>query len=293
MKLAVTLNHIDSLNILLKKDIHAIIIGLSNFAQRLETTFDIETITRLVNDIKAHDKAVYISMNILIHDDFVPALYEALDALKNLSIDGILFADLAVYMAAKERNLSHLLIYYPETYVTSLDDVTFWHNQKIKAVILARELTLDDIEYIIKNSVLPIMTVGHGYLNMFHSRRALVENYFLYTKDQDPNAVKDSKNLTLIEEKRNEKLKIIQDEFGTHIFRSKPLHSFKVLNVLRNHLDTLIIDTTFFNGDESIKIIDDYLKALNNQDIDLSYYEKTHDEGFYYKKTVLKKEGDA
>jgi putative protease len=292
MKLAVTLNQIEALEAYLNKPIDAIIIGLKDYAQRIENTFDSETIKDTVLAIKAHDKNVYISMNIIMHDHQIEGLYEALNVLKTLPIDGILFADLAVYMAAESLKMTDLLIYYPETYVTSLEDCLFWHQQKIKAVILARELTLDDITMIAKKSPVPTFVVGHGYLNMFHSRRPLVENYFKYTHDQDPEAVKHKKTLTLVEEKRSESYKVIQDGFGTHVFRAKPLESLSVLEALTD-LDTLIIDTAFIDASETLTIIDDYVKKINGEQVDISFYEKTHDQGFYFKKTVLKKEGDA
>lgn len=292
MKLAVTLNHKEALSDLLRKDIDAIILGLEHYAHRMETTFDLATLEELIKTIKTHHKNVYIALNIIMHDHQIDGLYEVLNKLSTLEIDGILFADLAVYMAAKTYDLTQKLIYYPETYVTSLEDTIFWASQSIKAVVLARELTLDDITYILENKPLPVIVVGHGYLNMFHSRRPLVENYFKHTEDQDPIITKDKKTLTLIEEKRSDRYKIIQDQFGTHIYRAKPLESLSVLDAL-NQLDTLIIDTAFFTIEESLAIIDDYVLKRDHKPVDLSHYEATHDHGFYYKKTVLKKEGDV
>ncbi|MFH5881533.1 MAG: peptidase U32 family protein [Candidatus Izemoplasmataceae bacterium] len=293
MKLAVTLNDETTLEQLLETEVDTIIIGYENLSHRMKVTYDIETIKGLVNKVKSHQKSVWINMNIIMHDDHIEAAQDALSDLKELDIDGILFADLAVYVLSESFGLTNKLIYYPETYTTSRIDAEFWKHEKIQSIVLARELTLKDVLEISIDAPLPITLVGHGYLNMFHSRRPLVENFFKYTEEENPDSIKNSKKLTIVEEQRDESYKIVQDAFGTHIFRAKPLASFSVLEQIKPHIDTLIIDTLFLEQ-HTFDLINDYYVALNSKSYEaiIEKYKETHDDGFYFKKTILNKKGE-
>lgn len=287
MDFAVMLSEQAILERLLKKDIDIVIVGVEHLSHRMKETYDLKTIETMTDLIHQHNKFVYLNMNALLHHNQLSLLEEAFGSLNELEIDGILFADLAVYQVAKRYDLQHLLIYYPETYLTSDEDVRFWKAQDIKSVIMGRELTLKDIESIGKQKIMPLTHIGHGYLNMFHSRRPLVENFFKFTKDEDPDTIKDKTNLTIVEEIRDEAYPIVQDSFGTHVYRAKPLASFNDFDVIKTSIDTFVIDTLFYDEKEIIEIIDDYL-AFNqskNKAI-INKYASSHDDGFYHKKTI-------
>ena len=292
MKLAVTLTDQASLSKLLPyTDIF--IIGLHGLTHRMNTTFDLDTALSLMNEIKSHSKEVFINLNRLYHDEDLTPLEDALKALKDTGVDGILFADLAVSEVAESVDLKETLIYAPETYLSHSLDVAFWEEENIKAVLLSKEMTLEDILSLKKHTDFPLGFVGHGYTNMFHSRRPLIENFFKHTKDLDPKALNDKRNLTIVEEIRDEHYPIYQDSYGTHIFRALPRESFSVLHELSSTLDFMIIDSILSKEEEIITAVKDYSDALKhgvNDDV-LTKYKKTHDQGLLFKKTVLHKEG--
>lgn len=285
MKLALPIKHKNDIERFINLDVDTLIIGITPYAHRMEGTFKIDELKPLIETIKNHHKHAWINLNALCHEDDLNGLETILRNIGSLPIDGILFADLAVYQYAKTYGLTNKLIYYPETYTTSAHDVHFWHNEGIKSLVIGREMTLNDIVAMTESQTLPLTLVGHGYLNMFHSKRPLVENYFKYTKDQDTSRVKNNRNLTLIEERRNETYPILQDDYGTHIFRSKPIASFSVLETLKPRIDTMIIDTVLLREDTITQIIKDYQAALAGEPVDLSPYEDTTDTGFYFKET--------
>lgn len=295
MEFAVMLNHERLLDSLLKKEIQAVIVGVDKLSHRMETTFPLDEIEIFVKRIHNQNKKILLNMNALLHHPQLPLLEESFANINELNIDGILFADLAVYQAAKRYNLEDKLIYYPETYLTSNEDVRFWQGENIQSVVLGRELTLNDIEMIGKDKALPLVLVGHGYLNMFHSRRPLVENFLKFTNDEHPEDLKDKKNLTIVEEIRDEAYPIVQDDFGTHVFRAKPLASFKALERLKPIIDMFIIDTLFFKDEAILTTVDDYLNFAQKADESIiKKYEATHDEGFYHKRTIyLEKGGES
>ncbi len=286
MKIAVTWQDKKNIKPLLQSGTSIFIVGLAPLAHRMKHPVDLDALPGVIDQIHQAGKSIWVNVNALLHEPQLDEAKRAIETLSTLNIDGLLFADLAVFNFADAVGLKDKLIYYPETYTTSDHDVRFWNDEGIQSLIVGREMTLNDIEAMAKTQSLPLSIVGHGYLNMFHSRRPLVENFFKHTNDQNPDDVKDKRSLTLVEEQRNEAYPIYQDAFGTHIFRAKPLASFKVLDKLKVWIDTLIIDGLFFDDVHVLSMINDYEQALRGEAVE-GY--KDYDDGFYFKKTGLNK----
>jgi putative protease len=292
MKLCVTPFHLDDIEVLINNGADIILLGNEQFANRLNSSFTIDEIQVAANQIHHLEKELFVNINLIVHHDDLEPLNQFLDELIKANVDGILFSDLAVYQLAKEKGIVNKLIYHPETLITNTFDSLFWHKQGIKGVIIAKEITLDDIKLIIDTKHTEIGLIGHGQLNMFHSRRPLVENFMKYN-DQDYKQVIASKNLRLVEELRSEVYPIVQDNHGTHIFRDKTLESFLEINELTN-LDYFIIDGLFRDQAYVVEMVQAYNILRKNYDQTYAKklrekYQEDHDQGFYYKKTVYDK----
>lgn len=293
MKIAITVSNLVDLKTYLKEtktDIY--IIGNEVYANRLPGSFSIEDMKTAVELIKSYNKEVYINLNLIIHNEDLEKLNGYLDYLKELSVHGIIFGDLAVYMYAKKKQLTHVLIYNPDTLNTNLYDPIFWDKKDIKGLTIAKEIVKDEIIEICDNSSMEISIIGHGHLNMFHSRRPLIENFLEYNEEESKKYI-NNRNLHLIEETRNESYPVFQDLHGTHIFREKCLMSFNEIKELSEHVDVFIIDSILKDSTYIVEIVDIYHKILDNkiQDtIELTkQYSKDHDSGFLHKKTVYDK----
>ena len=296
MQLFVMLHDQNKLSDLLNSPIQGIIVPIEKLSHRVSTTVPLSEVESVVKTIKAAQKHVWLSMNAILHPEDLTVLRDAFNVINDVLFDGLLFADLAVAHLAEEYNLKQRLIYQPETYATTVEDLQFWHQENVMSVCLARELTLASMHTLAKNKPLPITLVGHGFINMFHSRRPLIENYFKYTNDENPETMKTSKQLTLIEEIRDEKYPIIQDDFGTHIFRPKPLQSFSDFESIHAIVDYFIIESFLIEHQTLMQTIADYHDALKHKKASqsiLGRYQSTHDTGYYHKttSTLQNKEG--
>lgn len=291
MKIAVTPIGVEGINELSLNGADIFLIGNKFLANRLAYSFPIDEIITANNLIKKNNKEIYIVLNMIVHNENIPKIEEFLKTIKDLNVDGIIFGDMAVYQLAKNIGLEYLLIYNPETLNTNFYDPIFWSKQGIKGLTISKEITLDDIKQISKDKVLEISLVGHGYLNMFHSKRPLIENFFKYTNKEYDEYI-ENRNLKVVEEIRNESYPIFQDNQGTHIFRDKSLESFKEVKILSDYLDVFIIDGIFKDNDYLNKTVKHYHDLLSNigdaEDIS-KLYEGDHDSGFLYKKTVYDK----
>lgn len=294
MKIAVTPFQVVDIPSLAEKGADIFIIGNDQFANRLVHSFSTIEIAEANKIVKSLGKEMYINMNLIMHNDQISKVDDFLQFIKPLDVDGIVFSDLGIYMIAKRLGMQDMLIYNPETLNTSTFDPTYWTKKGIKGVTISREVTLDDITEIAEHREIEISLIGHGHLNMFHSRRPLIENFFKFTKEEY-DAYIENRNLHLVEEIRNEKYPIFQDAHGTHIFREKALESFQEIHRLKTSLDVFIIDGIFKNNQYLEEVVKDYVEILNSsQPAPLSkqiseQYQTDHDSGFLYKKTVYDK----
>ena len=235
--------------------------GHELFGNRLVHSFEEEEIREASLQISKLQKELYIQMNLIIHNNDIEHVNNYLDFLKTIQINGIFFGDLGLYNLAKAKGLAHLLIYNPETLNTNYYDPIFWHKKGIKGLTISKEITLEDIERISSTSDIDISIIGHGHLNMFHSRRPLIENYFKYNKEEFKEYI-ENKHLRLVEETRNEAYPVFQDIHGTHIFREKSMESFSEISRLSKSLDVFIVDGIFKDSDYVLNVLTAYKKII-------------------------------
>jgi len=293
MKLAVSPFHKEDIQSLITHGADIIIVGNSTFANRLTTSYTEQELEEITAKVHSLDKEVYIQLNVIVHNELLPELDLFLDFVKTLHVEGIIFGDLAVYQLAKRKGMEHKLLYNPETLNTNSYDSIYWGKHGIKGLFISKEVTLEDIKLFHEDSPIELAIVGHGHLNMFHSRRPLIENFFKYREEEYKEYI-ENRNLRLVEEIRNESYPVFQDEHGTHIFRDKAMESYKEIFQLQNALSVFVIDAIFKDKDYLLETLENYHTLLQKDNPKLAQkiskkYENNHDSGFLYKKTVYDK----
>lgn len=287
MKKLVTLFDIESIP-KLSKYADGFILGHEGVATRLTRSFSELEIIEASKLAKAHNKLVYITMNRILHDLDAKRYESFIKTVDSEAISGYIVGDIGVLSIAKKMGLSHKIVYNPETLITNVFDAHFYHTLGIQGVYLAKEITLEDILQIGQNRPYKLFAYGHGFLNMFYSKRQLIEAYF--ENIQKPNLVHDSRNLSVVEEKRPQyRYPILEDEAGTHVFRNNVYASINYLTDLSNAIDFLVFDTIFHNDDYALKVLELYEKPNPDQAKELqAALAEVWDEGFLFKKTVYK-----
>lgn len=293
MNIVVTLQSITDIERLSEAGTDVFVIGNDEFANRLLSSFSNEEISQASTMIKALNKKLYINANLIVHNKDLDKMNEHLEFIKSLDVDGIIFGDIATYVLAKKLSIENLLIYNPETLNTNLYDPVFWNDKGIKGIVISKELTLIDILTITKSSPIETGIIGHGHLNMFHSRRPLIENYFKHA-DKEYDEYIENKSLRLVEEKRDEAYPVYQDKHGTHIFREKSTQSFNEIIELSESLNDFYIDGLFKDSEYLVGVVNDYKNIIKKNNLDFTKeiskkYQENHDTGFLYKKTVYDK----
>ncbi len=289
MKFLATIYDINSI-----KDILAyadgIILGHKSIGTRLTHSFEKDEIIEAISITKSLHKEVFIQANQLFMDDEL-LLFEAfIKELPLKDVKGIVVADLGAYRVLKKLGFVEKVIYNPETLLTNHYDFNFLKQDHILGVYVAKEITLRDLEEIGSKKAYHMFMVGHGHLNMFYSKRQLIKTYTEYIDKE--NLYHNTQNLKIIEETRDhEAYPILEDDAGTHVFRSKVFSSLDYQNELSSFVDYLVFDSIFKDDAYQKKVLALYRNQAHKETIikDIQdAYQEAWDEGFFFKKTIYK-----
>jgi U32 family peptidase len=277
----------------LSAHVDGFLIGNEQFGTRLTHSFSSDEISKAILLSKELNKELFLVCNQMFNDDQLSLFKTFLDQFDLNQITGFVVGDIGALRILSKRGFHSKVIYNPETLLTKVYDVNFLANEHILGVYLAKEITLNDIKTIASQKKLNLFMVGHGHLNMFYSKRQLIENFVTYNEEE--NIYHNQQNLKIIEENRkDEAYPILEDQAGTHVFRSKVLSTLNHLIELNDYIDYLVIDTLFKDDFYAEKILPLYKNQVINLEIvdslKSTYHEKW-DEGFFFTKTIYKSKG--
>lgn len=263
----------------------AVYIGGEAFGLRAKAkNFSMEEIGEGIAFAHAHDVKVYITANILAHNDDLAGVREYFKELREVKPDALIISDPGVFAIAKEvcpnieRHVS------TQANNTNYGTYRFWYEQGAKRVVSARELSLAEIREIRQNipDDLEMETFIHGAMCISYSGRCLLSNYFT-GRDANQGACTHPCRwkYAVVEEKRpNEYLPVYENERGTYIFNSKDLcmiehipelmasgiDSFKIEGRMKTALYVATVARTYR------KAIDDYQKSPELYSENLPWY---------------------
>ncbi|MDU2830706.1 MAG: U32 family peptidase C-terminal domain-containing protein, partial [Anaerococcus sp.] len=173
-----------------------------------------------------HGVRRHITMNIVPHDNDLDGIVEYIKYLEEIGVDALIISDPGIFNIAKENSNIDLHI-STQASVTNSHTINFWYKLGAKRVILARELSLDEIIEIRKNvpKDLEIECFIHGAMCISYSGRCLLSNYMTGRDANRGDCAHACRwKYALQEEKRpGEYYPIGEDENGTFIMNSKDL----------------------------------------------------------------------
>ncbi len=125
---------------------------------------------------KLHKK-VFLTLNIVFHDEDLEGLNEYIDEVVKCGIDAFIISDPFIinYIVKKYPNVEAHLSTQNST--TNKDTVKFFKEQGIKRVVLAREVSLKEMKEIIDEVGVDIEVFVHGAMCTFYSGRCCLSNY--------------------------------------------------------------------------------------------------------------------
>ncbi|WP_297281105.1 U32 family peptidase [uncultured Anaerococcus sp.] len=188
--------------------------------------FDKEAMIKAVEYAHANGVRVHITMNIVPHDNDMDGLEDYLKFLDQVGVDALIISDPGIFMIAKELTDIDLHI-STQASVTNSATVNFWYSMGAKRVILARELSLEEIIDIRQNTPrdLEIEVFIHGAMCISYSGRCLLSNYMTGRDANRGDCAQACRwKYSIQEESRpGEYYPIEEDGSGTFIMNSKDL----------------------------------------------------------------------
>ena len=196
----------------------------------------------------AHErgKRVYITLNIIPHNDELEALPEYVKFLEKVGVDGVIVADLGVFQVVKENSNLNISI-STQASNTNWRSVKMWKDMGAKRVVLAREISLENIKEIReKVPDIELEVFVHGAMCMAVSGRCLLSNYFTSRDANRGICAQDCRwNYKVIAEGHEEKgaHDIVEEQGETFIFNAKDLCTIDFIDkVIETGVDSLKIE---------------------------------------------------
>ncbi len=213
----------------------AVYLGGKAFNLRAQSSnFSKDGLKEAVDYAHGLGKKVYVTLNIIAHNREIKALPNFVKYLDEIDVDAVIVADLGVLELVQD--VSDLPIHIStQSSSTNWRTVKMWKRLGVKRVVLAREVTIDDMKRI-KDQVpeMELEVFIHGSMCMTYSGRCNLSSYFA---ERDGNrgvcANTCRWKFALVEEKRpGEYFPVYEDENGSHIYNSKDLCSIEFLDKL-------------------------------------------------------------
>jgi len=200
--------------------------------------FDLDELKEAVEYAHNLNKKIYVTINIVAHNSDFDGLKEYLEYLQNIAVDGLIISDIGIIEMAKKYSPNLDIHVSTQANVTNKYAAKFYADLGAKRLVLARELSLEEIkeirDYIPKDVELECFV--HGAMCISYSGRCLLSNY-LTGRDSNRGACVQACRFeySLCEKSRNgEYYDIAEDERGTYILNSKDLCMIEHLSDLIN-----------------------------------------------------------
>ena len=269
--------NMDKLKMAIRYGADAVYCAGQSFGLRASSSnFSNEELKEAVEFVHSHGKKIYVTCNIIPHNEDLVGLEDYLKFLESIKVDAIIVADLGIFLLAKrvapnlERHVS------TQANTTNYLTTEFWKEQGATRVVVAREVSIADIKTMKEAADIEIEAFVHGAMCISYSGRCLLSNYFT-TRDANRGQCTQACRwkYSLVEENRpGEYYPIEEDQHGTYIFNSKDLCLLKYIPYLvEAGVDSLKIEGRMKSVHYAATVTKVYREAVDSYLADPEHYE--------------------
>lgn len=211
--------------------------GADNFSYQ-----DLKAGTKFIHD---RGKKIYVTVNMIPHNDDLEGLENYLDDLEEIGVDALIISDPGVLKIIRKEDIDIPLHLSTQANAVNYASVLFWQELGLERIILARELDKDEIKEIADQTDITLEMFVHGAMCISYSGRCLLSNYFV---NRDANRGKCAhscrwKYYLMEEERPGEYYPVFEDKNGTHIMNSKDLCLIEYMpEIISSGVDSLKIE---------------------------------------------------
>lgn len=248
----------------------AVYIGGEAFGLRAKAkNFSPEDMKEGIAFAHEHGVKVYVTANILAHNNDLEGAREYFKELKEMKPDALIIADPGMFMLAKEICPEIDVHISTQANNTNYETYRFWERLGATRVVSARELSINEIKEIREHisETMEIETFVHGAMCISYSGRCLLSNYFT-GRDANQGACTHPcrwKYAVVEESRPGEYLPVYENERGTYIFNSKDLCMIEhIPDLIDAGIDSLKIEGRMKTALYVATVARTYRKALDD-----------------------------
>ncbi len=269
----------------------AVYIGGEAFGLRANAkNFSMEDMKKGISFAHDYNVKVYVTANILAHNNDLEGVKEYFEELKSINPDAVIISDPGIFSIAKEVMPEMEIHISTQANNTNYQTFKFWYQLGAKRVVTARELSLEEIKQIRDNipQDMEIETFVHGAMCISYSGRCLLSNY-MTGRDANQGACTHPCRwkYSVVEETRpGEYMPVYENERGTFIFNSKDLCMIDQLpDLIEAGIDSLKVEGRMKTALYVATVARTYRLAIDDYKKDPKLYESRLD---FYKEEISK-----
>ncbi|MCX7711852.1 MAG: U32 family peptidase [Clostridia bacterium] len=242
--------------------------GLRAYAEN----FSMEEMKEGIDFAHARRKKVYITMNIIPHNEDLEQMPQYVKTISGLGVDAVIVSDPGIYSIVREAAPEMEIHLSTQANNTNWRSAKFWYDQGVRRIILARELSLKEIGEIREKTPaeLELEIFVHGAMCISYSGRCLLSNYMAGRDSNRGQCAHPCRwKYHLVEEKRpGEYMPVYENERGTFIYNSKDLCMIEhIPEIIDSGVTSLKIEGRMKSSYYVATVVKAYRQALD------AYYE--------------------
>ena len=157
----------------------AVYFGGINYSLRANAkNLNIKEIKEACDYAHSLGKKVYVTVNIIFHNEDTIGLVEYLKELSLCNVDAIIVADPLVIKLVHDNNIKLNIHISTQSSTLNYLSVLYWKKLGVERVVLGRELNREEIKEIIDKTGIEVECFIHGAMCSSYSGRCVLSNYF-------------------------------------------------------------------------------------------------------------------
>ena len=184
-----------------------------------------DEIEECVKFAHSHGVKIYVTVNIFAHNRDLEELPDYLKYLQKYHVDALIISDPGVLALTRDTVPDMPVHLSTQANTTNWQSARFWAKTGVERIVLARELSLKEINEINTKTKVDLECFVHGAMCISYSGRCLLSNYFTGRDANKGDCAQACRwRYALVEEKRpGIHLPIVEDDRGTYILSSQDL----------------------------------------------------------------------
>jgi len=257
----------------------AVYCALDRFGMRASASnLSPEQLSEALDYAHKRNAKVYLTLNTMPRDNELSDLREYAKILSSITPDAFIVSDVGVMDIIKSEIPNAELHLSTQASTVNSASINFWSRYGVKRVVLARELSLDEIKRIRENipEETELECFIHGAMCVSYSGRCLLSNYYTGRNANNGQCAQPCRwKYYLREDKHGETAYAEQDENGTYVFSSRDMRMIEHIGDLVNAgINSFKIEGRMKSAYYTAAITNAYRIALDNYFNGLPYDER-------------------